>query len=212
MIRFQDSFPVLADHGKTGRLLLLSVMIPVISACEITPSSSSPSTVAQPPLAQIRQQVPDHPPQGRDPVMERGAGFMAVLMQYKQRLEEDPKDKEALLFLGNANYDIARFEQAGEYYKRYLELDPTHAAVRTDLATTYYNTQDLDSSIRELRTVLAQAPDHAAALFNLGLMLARDKQDRPGAIKTWEALLRAHPDYPRAVEVRREIEELKKKS
>ncbi len=137
---------------------------------------------------------------------------MAIVMQHKQRLEKNPKDKDALMFMGNANYDINRFDQAKDYYKRYLEINPTHPGVRTDLATSYYQTQDLESAVRELRTVLTRAPEHEAALYNLGLILSQEKQDKPGAVHAWESLLRAHPSHPKAAEVRKKIAEMKKKS
>ena len=144
--------------------------------------------------------------------MEQGARFMAVVMQYKQRLEKNPRDKDALMFLGNANYDINRFDQAKDYYKRYLDVDPTHPGVRTDLATSYYKIKDVDSAVRELKTVVAQDPDREAALYNLGLLLWQEKHDSPGAIKAWEALLKSHPNHPKAAEVRKQIDEMKKKS
>jgi len=156
--------------------------------------------------------VPGQAPPGRDPLMEQGAHFMSVVMDYKRRLEKDPKDKEALMFLGNANYDINRFDQAKEYYKRYLEIDPKHAGVRTDLATSYYKIKDVDSALREWKTVVAQDPNHEAALYNLGLILWQDKHDNKGAVTAWEALLKAHPSHPNAAEVRKRIAELKKKS
>jgi len=135
---------------------------------------------------------------------------MSVVMEYKRRLEKNPKDKEALLFLGNANYDINRFDQAKDYYKRYLDIDPTNAGVRTDLATSYYNVKDVDSALRELKSVLSQVPDHEAALYNVGLILWKDKQDKPGAINAWETLLKTHPNYPKAAEVRKQMDEIKK--
>jgi tetratricopeptide (TPR) repeat protein len=144
--------------------------------------------------------------------MEQGAKFMVVVNQHKQRLEKNPKDKDALMFMGNANYDINRFDQAKEYYKRYLEIDPAHPGVRTDLATSYYRIKDVDSAVRELKTVLARTPEHEAALYNLGLILRQEKNDNPGAVKAWETLLKAHPNHPKAVEVRKQIDEMKKKS
>ena len=137
---------------------------------------------------------------------------MSIVLDYKRRLEKDPKDKEALMFLGNANYDINRFGQASEYYKRYLELDPSHAGVRTDLATSYYKMKDVDSAIRELKTVVARDPGREAALYNLGLLLWQEKQDNSGAIRAWEALLKSHPSHPKSVEIRKQIAEMKKKS
>jgi len=199
-------------------VLILTFAVAGQSACGSKASSTSPSVSPTPPEVQARELAAssrDQPggapsPSGRDPMMEQGAKYMAVVMDYKRRLEKDPKDKEALLFLGNANYDINRFDQAKEYYKRYLEVDPMRAGVRTDLATSYYNLKDVNSALRELRTVLSQAPDHEAALYNFGLILWKNKQDKPGAIHAWETLLKTHPNYPKAAEVRRQIDEMSK--
>jgi len=199
-------------------VLVLSVVVSGLTACGLkSPSSDSSAAVApSPPQAQGpvlspgSQAAEASSPSGRDPLMEQGAKFMAVVMDNKRRLEKDPRDKEALLFLGNANYDINRFDQAKNYYKRYLEVDPTRAGVRTDLATSYYNLNDVDSALRELRTVLSQDPNHEAALYNFGLILWKNKQDKPGAIQAWETLLKTHPNHPKAAEVRKQIDEMSK--
>jgi tetratricopeptide (TPR) repeat protein len=147
--------------------------------------------------------------QSRDPVMEAGARFMVRVTEYKQRLERNPEDMEALVFLGNANYDITRFDKASEYYERVLAIDPTNITVRTDLATSYYKTGQVDRALNEIQTVLQQSPDHETALFNLGIILLSDKTDRKGAIEAWEKLLKEHPDSARSQELRQTIEELR---
>ena len=187
----------MARVSDRHRIYFLSLLILIVPGCSQNPSSGTAGIPAS---------------EGRDPLMEQGASFMAVVTEHKERLKEDPRDKTSLLFLGNANYDITRFEQAKEYYNRYLEIDPDHIGVRTDLATSYFNMKETDAAIRELRTVLKQAPDHEAALFNLGLILAGNDLDREGAIQAWERLLFAHPDHAKAQEVRRQIEEMKKAS
>jgi cytochrome c-type biogenesis protein CcmH/NrfG len=203
------------------RVFVLSVAVSSLAACGSKPSppgpagnaqSSAPQAQGQAPTVQQAPAAAGQTPSGRDPLMEQGAHFMSVVMEYKRRLEKDPKDKEALFFMGNANYDINRFGQAKDYYKRYLEIDPTHPGVRTDLATSYYKINDVDSAVRELKTVVAQDPNREAALYNLGLLLWQEKHDSPGAIKTWEALLKSHPNHPKASEVRKQIAEMKKKS
>lgn len=136
---------------------------------------------------------------------------MALVTEHKKRLEADPNDSESLRFLGNANFDISRYDQARDYYLQYLRIHPKDPAVRTDLASAYYHGRQTEKAVSELRTVLTDKPNHAAALFNLGLILSSDRKGVPEAIKTWEALLAAHPDYPRAPEVRKQIAELKKK-
>ena len=141
--------------------------------------------------------------------MEAGAAFMAQVTEYKQRLDKNPKDLEALIFLGNANYDITRFDKAGEYYARALEMDPANIRVRTDLATSYYSMGQVDKAIDEIRAVLTQEPFHETALFNLGMILLNNKKDKKGAIQAWETLLKEHPNSTRAREVRQKLEELK---
>ena len=181
--------------------LLIASLLPTVS-CQLNRSD---------PQGGAASSAAPEPP-GRDPVMQDGARFMAKVNAFKKRLEQDPKDREALLFLANANFDISRFAQARDYYKQYLELDPDHSGARTDLATAYYNMQDADSAIRELKTVLKRTQDHPAALYNLGVILAKDRRDPAGAIQAWEALLAANPGDPRAAQIREQIGLLKKKS
>ena len=57
----------------------------------------------------------------------------------RKRLIKDPKDLDALIFLGNANFDIQRFDQARDLYLTALKVDPNHVHVRTDLASCFRN-------------------------------------------------------------------------
>jgi cytochrome c-type biogenesis protein CcmH/NrfG len=148
-------------------------------------------------------------PPGRDPAMEAGAAFMAKVTEQKNRLEKNPKDREALIFLGNANYDITQFDKASQYYRAALEIDPSNIQVRTDLATCYLNLGKTDKALSELRTVLKQEPAHEPALYNIGLILLEVKKDKKGAIAAWEKLLKAHPDTDKAKMIKERIQQIK---
>ena len=153
--------------------------------------------------------IPQPSELSRDPAMEAGAAFMARVTEYKDRLEKNPSDVEAMVFLGNANYDITRFEKASEYYQQVLELDPTNIHVRTDLATSYFNLGNTKNALAEIRKVLGLSPAHETALFNLGVILLQAEGDKAGAIEAWERLIREHPDSPRAQTIRQQIDILK---
>jgi cytochrome c-type biogenesis protein CcmH/NrfG len=153
---------------------------------------------------------PKPPPVGRDPEMVAGAAFMAKVTEHKNRLEKNPKDLEALIFLGNANYDITRFDNASQYYKSALEIDPTRIHVRTDLATCYLKLGQTDNALAELQKVLKQDPDYENALYNVGLILLEIKKDNQGAIAAWEKLLKKHPDSDKAQAIRERIQKLKR--
>lgn len=93
------------------------------------------------------------------------------------------------MFLGNANYDIQRFDKAQEYYQRAIEVDPNNTHVRTDLASSYRQQGQIDRAVDELKKVLSQDPNQEAALYNLGVILLNDKGDRNGAVSVWKKLV-----------------------
>jgi tetratricopeptide (TPR) repeat protein len=133
---------------------------------------------------------------------------MEQINRHKQRLEANPKDLEALIALGNANFDIQRFDKAKELYLRALEIDPENVRVRTDLASCYRNTGDLEQALKELDRVLAIDPKHENALYNLGVLLLNDKQDPKGAAAAWEKLIAAHPHATYASDLQKKVDEL----
>ena len=117
---------------------------------------------------------------------------------------------EALVFLGNANYDITRFEKAIEYYERVLMIEPENFYVRTDLSTSYYKMGQVDKALGEIQTVLEYSPTHETTLFNLGVILLNDKDDPEGAIGAWEKVLEVTPNNTRSKEIQEMIDELKR--
>ena len=152
------------------------------------------------------------PPEGiPDEEGHPGEGPMAEIAQYKERLKKDPRDLEALIFLGNSNFDIKRYEKAKELYIQALLIDPKNPSVRTDLASCFRYLGEPDQALVELKTVLAIHPDHIPALYNLGVILLDDKNDRAGAISAWEELVKKHPESPYSHGLAEKIALLQKK-
>ena len=120
------------------------------------------------------------------------------------RLKDDPKNVQLLNEVGNIYYDAKQYAQAISYYKQSLAVHPGDSDVRTDMGTAYFYSGDPDSAITELNTVLKSTPDHANALFNLGIVKWQGKSDPAGAAEAWDRLLKLHPDHPQ----RQKIESL----
>lgn len=135
-------------------------------------------------------------------------GIMAEINRYKERLNSNPNDLAALIFLGNANFDIRRYEPARDFYIRALAIDPKNPQVRTDLASCYRHLGETDLAVSELRTTLLLTPDHPEALYNLGVVLLNDKGDRPGAKSAWERLVQTHRGHPLAEGLPEKIKEI----
>jgi cytochrome c-type biogenesis protein CcmH/NrfG len=162
--------------------------------------ASSPPSDAPPSVAS------GDPPAPQDPQLAKA---MAEIAQYRERVEQDPKDVEALVALGNANLMLRRHENAKGWYEEALKVDPNRLDTRMDLAIAYRYLQKPDEAIEQLKLVLAKEPKNAAALYNVGVILFEDKHDQPGAIAKWEALMKAHPDDPRVPQLRQMVEGLK---
>src|SRR3990172_7729109 len=149
-----------------------------------------------------------HPGLGGEMTQHPASRVMEQINLYKERLEANPKDLEALIALGNANFDIQRFDKARELYIRVLEINPMNISVRTDLASSYRNLGEVELALKELNQGLSIVSKHEAALYNLGVLLLNDKHDPKEAIETWEKLIATHPDLVYAPELKKKIEEL----
>jgi cytochrome c-type biogenesis protein CcmH/NrfG len=161
---------------------------------------SPPSDAPPPPVAS------GDPPAPQDPQLAKA---MEEIAQYRERVEQNPKDVEALVALGNANLMLRRYDHAKGWYEQALKVDPNRRDIRMDLAIALRYLQQPDEAIDQLNLVLAKEPKNAAALYNVGIILLEDKHDQPAAIAKWEALMKAHPDDPRVPQLRQMVEGLK---
>jgi cytochrome c-type biogenesis protein CcmH/NrfG len=111
------------------------------------------------------------------------------------KLQSDPRNPELLASIGNIYYDTQQFPMAIDYYERSLKISPKNASVRTDMATAYWYVGSADTAIAEFNKALADEPNKANALFNLGVVQWQGKMDVQAALATWQKLLQTNPNY-----------------
>jgi tetratricopeptide (TPR) repeat protein len=111
------------------------------------------------------------------------------------RLKSDPNNPDLLTSVGNLYYDAQQYQVAIDYYGRLLQIKPSEAAVRTDMATAYWYMGNADTAIAEFNKALMYAPNNPNTLFNLGLVKWQGKHDGAGAIADWKKLLATNPNY-----------------
>jgi tetratricopeptide (TPR) repeat protein len=127
-----------------------------------------------------------------------------------EKLKLDSKNPDLIVNIGNSYYDAQQYPVAVDYYGRALEIKPSEASVRTDMATAYWYMGDTDRAIAEFNQALSYEPNKANALFNLGLVKWRGKMDVNGAVADWEKLLATNPHYEGKDKVEQLIAEAKK--
>ena len=124
--------------------------------------------------------APGATPAGTQGAMPPGHEEIVKLIQDLQKqVDENPKDKDALLKLANAYYDQKIFPRAITFYNQYLVLNPSDANARVDLGTSYFQMGLTDSTQREqylasaisvMEKALTYAPKHQLAFYNLGMV------------------------------------------
>ena len=128
-----------------------------------------------------------------------------------EKLKSDPKNAKLLVQVAALYNSTHQFKDAANYYNKALQVDAKNVVTLTDLASSLYYQGDADGAIAELEKALKYSPNDVNALFNLGMIKFKGKDDAPGAIAVWQQLLNTHPDLDRKATVQQMIDEAKQK-
>jgi len=124
-----------------------------------------------------------------------------------EKQKSDPNNAGLLNQIAGTYDATHQFKQAAEYFRKSLKLNPDDNSVRTALASDLYYSGDAENALAELQKVLKKDPKDVDALFNLGMIRFKGKNDAAGAVAAWQQLLKAHPDLDRRPIVEKMIAE-----
>lgn len=134
-----------------------------------------PEPSAQPPEQQAQQ--PAQQPAVSPELAE-------LRQQMRDSLLADPDNAGLTLRFANLLYDIGEYESAADFYNRYIvRFDSTSADAYVDYGHTLFRLGKHEEALAMTRRALEFTPNHAAALYNLGVM-SYQMQDVEGA-RTW---------------------------
>jgi tetratricopeptide (TPR) repeat protein len=154
------------------------------------------------------QQPSSSPPPATAAQAAGQSGFLQEEAELNAALQANPRNVNALIQMGNLNYDNGRYRQAIDYYGRALDLDPNNANVHTDRGTSYWNLGQADEAITEFQKSLEVNPTHPQTLYNLGVVYLNGKNNAAEARKAWEKLLATNPNYPERAKVQEQLASL----
>ena len=163
----------------------------------VQPVTSVPSAQSRP--AQNQSAFPENHPSPE---------FIEQLQALEQRAGEQENDVQARAALGNAYYDMGRFDLAIHWYEEALTLDDQDPDIATDLGTAYFYSGNSEKAIDLFHHSLAVEEDHPQTLQNLGWVQFQS-ENLEAAAEAWERLLRVHPDYQQIEAVKKQLERLK---
>jgi len=123
------------------------------------------------------------------------------------KVKSDPKNKDLLIEIASFYKSAHQFKDAAAYLGRALQVDPKNIAIRTEMASCLYFDGNVDGALAALQESLRQNPRDPNALFNLGLIRWKGKNDAAGAIAAWKELLKTNPKLDKKPLVERMIAE-----
>jgi tetratricopeptide (TPR) repeat protein len=193
-----------ASAGRSWKAILLPLIgIPILIGILflLTYKQKNPQPISQAQMGGAAPAAGDG--QGVD--MAAMENVSKQISKYKSDLQANPKDTTALMALGGM-YEIAgRYEEAADYFRRYLEVVPKNIPARMSLAGIYYNNEKRQQALTELQQVLKHQPNYDYAMFNLGVIYsAEGKKDE--AIKWWHKVMEANPTGELAQRAREQIQ------
>lgn len=161
------------------------------------PAGMSPQQVET--SSQDSAQLPaEHPP----------AEVMEKMNELQDWAQSHPEDSQVRISLGNAYYDMGRFDAAIDWYEEALQLEPDNVDVRTDLGTAYLYTGNPIKAVERYKRSLEINPEHVQTLQNISVAyLSTGNYEE--AIGHLERLLESNPDYPQRAEIEQQIEYIK---
>ncbi|HTV02135.1 MAG TPA: tetratricopeptide repeat protein [Luteitalea sp.] len=165
----------------------------------------APAPVAQ--AAPAQANAPAQPQaQGNTPAPLDISQAQALEAQAKEK----PQDAGIRAQLGNLYFDAERYNDAAKWYQASLDIVPTNPDVSTDLAVSFYYTNQTDKALTQFARSLEINPRHTKTLLNLGIVRAFGKQDLTGAAEAWKQVVAlAPPDSPEARAATQALEGLK---
>lgn len=143
---------------------------------------------------------------GGAPAGSGAAPAMAEITELAAALERDPGNTTALLRLANLNFDIQRWDRAGELYERYLALVPGDPNVLTDLGITYRARGDFQRALETFREAQKGDPEHWQSRFNEAIVLGFDLGDEAAAEAVLADLESRAPGNPEVARLAAELE------
>jgi tetratricopeptide (TPR) repeat protein len=108
--------------------------------------------------------------------------FDEATPEFEAELANDPKNSQALLYLGDTYVRQTQYEKARGVLEQSGKYDPSPALVHLDLGIVYMETGANDAAVRELKKAAEIEPDNVAAHFRLaGLYRGMGKKDEAKA-------------------------------
>jgi tetratricopeptide (TPR) repeat protein len=126
---------------------------------------------------------------------ENPATVLQAMELYQTILAVRPDHAPALINIGTIYYNLRKYDQAEQHYRKATIADPGYALAFFDLGNVLDEMQRLTEATAAYQKAVALVPQYADAHYNLALAYERQGQRRR-ALRHWLAYVRLDPVGP----------------
>ena len=123
--------------------------------------------------------------------------FHQAELIYRQILQVDPQNADAIHLLGLIAHQVGRHDMAVDYIQKAVRLRPDFPAAYSNMGNALRSLGRLDQAAASFREALRQQPDFADGYFNLGLVL-QDQGKLNEAIHNCRQAVALKPEFAAA--------------
>ena len=113
---------------------------------------------------------------------------------YRQILQVDPSNADALHLLGVIAHQAGESNQAIRYITQAIGICPSNVAFHNNLGEVYRAQGQLAAAVAQYQEAIRLEPDHAEAYLNLGNAL-KDQGQLAAAVAHYQEAIRLKPDF-----------------
>jgi tetratricopeptide (TPR) repeat protein len=117
--------------------------------------------------------------------------------KYEEILNLDPNNFTINHLLGGLNLQLKNFEDAINFIKKTISINPTHHAPYNNLGATYKELEKYPEAIENFNKAIKIKPDYAECYNNLAIVLRNSKKYLE-AIENFNKAIRFKPNYAEA--------------
>ena len=164
--------------------LIVGFLSGVIFSSFKSPQQPTPIAKSQPPQQASGNQRQAGPTPAQD----------AQISSLEKEVTANPKNIGGWTQLGNLYFDTDQPVKSIAAYKKSLELNQVQPDVWTDLGVMYRKVGQFKDAIAAFEQAMRINPKLEQALFNKGIVLLYDLNDKAGAIQAWQQEVDNNPN------------------
>lgn len=120
--------------------------------------------------------------------------YTAIIADIKAKLKDKPNDSDLLFSLADVYFELRRFDEAANYYKKVIEIKPDNPDAYKEAGLALHYMGKSNEGIKYIEEGLKKNPYHQKMWLTKGFILAHGIGDMKAAASAWEKTRTLDPE------------------